>query len=80
MASYNVIDNQAKINHVYTPKEERGKGYAAKLIYHITDSILKRKLVPVLYTDYNYEPSNKAYKNVGYKDCGILINFTCSKH
>lgn len=79
MASYNIIGEQAKINHVYTPSEERKKGYAANLIYLMTNDILKRRLVPVLYTDYNYIPSNKAYINAGYEDKGILINFSCSK-
>lgn len=79
MASYNIVGEQAKINHVYTPTEERKKGYAANLIYLMTNDILKRGLVPLLYTDYNYIPSNKAYINAGYEDKGILINFSCSK-
>lgn len=79
MASYSVTEEQAKINHVYTPANERGKGYAANLIYLMTKDILKRGLVPLLYTDYNYIPSNKAYINAGYIDKGILINFSCSK-
>lgn len=79
MASYGVIGEQAKISHVYTPVEERRKGYATNLIYLITNKILKEGLVPLLYTDYNYIPSNKAYKNAGYEDKGILINFSCSK-
>lgn len=80
MAGYSVTDNQAKISHVYTPKEERRKGYAANLIYLITNDILSKGYVPLLYTDYNYIASNKAYKNAGYEDKGILINFSCSKH
>ena len=79
MASYSIIGEQAKINHVYTPIEERKKGYAANLTYLMTNDILKKDLVPLLYTDYNYIPSNKAYINAGYEDKGILINFSCSK-
>ena len=79
MASYGVTNEQAKINHVYTPVEERKKGYAANLIYLMTNDILEKGLVPLLYTDYNYIPSNKAYINAGYEDKGILINFSCSK-
>ena len=80
MASYSTAREQAKINHVYTPTEERKKGYAANLIYLMTNDILKRGLVPLLYTDYNYIPSNKAYINAGYEDKGILINFSCSNN
>lgn len=79
MASYRLTGNQAKITHVYTPIDERRKGYAANLIYLMTNDILEKGYVPLLYTDYNYIPSNKAYKNVGYEDTGILINFSCSK-
>ena len=79
MASYSVANNQAKINHVYTPIEERRKGYAANLIYLMTNDILNKGLIPLLYTDYNYIPSNKAYINSGYESQGILINFSCSK-
>ena len=66
MVSYGVADNQARLNHVYTPPEERQKGYAANLIYLMTNELLDKGLVPLLYTDYNYIPSNKAYINVGY--------------
>ena len=79
MASYSLTENQAKISHVYTPIEERKKGYAANLIYLMTNDILSKGYVPLLYTDYNYIPSNKAYINAGYEDTGILINFSCSK-
>ncbi len=79
MANYSEVDGQAKLSHVYTPTDERGKGYAANLIYSMTNDLLKRGLVPLLYTDYNYPPSNKAYINAGYDDTGILINFSCSK-
>ncbi len=79
MVSYGVVGNQARLNHVYTPPEERKKGYAANLIYLMTNDLLSKDLVPLLYTDYNYIPSNKAYINAGYEDTGILINFSCSK-
>jgi predicted GNAT family acetyltransferase len=62
--------------------EERKKGYAANLIYLLTNDLLERGFVPLLYTDYHYIPSNKAYINAGYEDEGILINFSsssCSK-
>lgn len=76
MAGYSTTDNMAKITHVYTPKEERCKGYCQYLIYKITKLLLEESLEPVLYTDYHYESSNKAYKNVGYEDGGYLINFS----
>lgn len=79
MGTYKENAGQARIGHVYTPVEERGHAYAANLIYEITKILLEQGLVPLLYTDYNYVASNKAYINAGYIDTGILINFTCSK-
>lgn len=79
MAYYGVIDNKAKISGVYTPKEYRNKGYAANIIYGITKIILEDGLLPMLYTDYSYKPSNIAYQNVGFTDEGVLINFKCKK-
>ena len=81
MVSYSLTGEQAKLTHVYTPMEERKKGYAANLIYLLTNDLLERGFVPLLYTDYHYIPSNKAYINAGYEDEGILINFSssCSK-
>lgn len=78
-AFYGVIDGNAKISGVYTLPEERGKAYAANLIYELTNKALKEGNHVSLYTDYNYTPSNKAYKNVGYEDNDILINFSCSR-
>ena len=79
MVYYKTIGQEACLNHVYTPKEERGKGYAANLIYSLTKELLNKGLIPLLYTDYNYPASNKAYINAGYEETGILINFSCSK-
>ena len=78
-AFYNVIDGDAKIRGVYTLEDERGKGYAANLIYNLTNKVLKEGYHVSLYTDYQYVPSNKAYKNVGYVDDDVLINFSCKK-
>lgn len=78
-AFYSVVDGNAKISGVYTTPEARGKGYAASLIYQLTNKVLKDGYHVSLYTDYKYIPSNKAYKNVGYIDNDVLINFSCTK-
>ena len=79
MVNHQITGDQVKLDHVYTPIEERGKGYASNLIHDITKILLEMHLEPLLYTDYNYIPSNQAYKNAGYKSTGALINFSCSK-
>ena len=78
-ADYNVVDGNAKMGGVYTLPESRGKGYAANIIYNLTNKALKEGHHVSLYTDYRYIPSNRAYKNVGYVDDDILINFSCKK-
>jgi len=78
-ADYSVIDGNAKMAGVYTIPEERGKGYAANIIFELTNKALASGYHVSLYTDYKYLPSNKAYKNVGYVDMDVLINFSCSK-
>lgn len=77
MVQYKIVNTQARLLHVYTPKNKRCKGYAANLIYEITEKLLNMNLTPVLYTDYNYPASNKAYQNVGYVNTRVLINFSC---
>ena len=39
MVNYSVVDGQAKLSHVYTPIEERAKGYASNLIYAVTNDL-----------------------------------------
>ena len=77
--NYRVIGGNAKIAGVYTLPVERGKAYAANLIYVLTNKVLNEGNHVSLYTDYKYIPSNKAYKNVGYIDDDVLINFSCTK-
>ena len=79
MADYGIIGTQAKLGTVYTTKEARCKGYATNLIHTMTGDLLDRGLAPLLYTDYNYPASNTAYKNAGYEDTGVLINYGCYK-
>ena len=79
MAGYSIVGDTAKITHVFTPKEERRKGYCTNLIYELTKKLQDDDLKPLLYTDYHYEASNKAYQSIGYQDEGILINFVITK-
>lgn len=79
MAGYGLVDNLAKITHVYTPKEERRKGYCQYLIYSLSKKLLEEGYTPILYTDYQYEASNRAYQKVGFKDVGTLMNFSIEK-
>ncbi len=80
MTRYTIYsDRTGKVWLVYTPDEERGKWYAAKLVHELTKMILEEWYVPVLYTDKNYPNSNKAYANAGYEDGGSLVSFSIVK-
>ena len=80
MARYTYINDVASINKVYTPVEERRKGYCSNLIYNLTNMLLSIGKIPVLYTDVNYIPSNKSYLNVGYLKNGTLESFYLDKN
>lgn len=60
----------ARINLVYTRPDMRNKGYAANIVFKVCEIIKCEGLTPMLYTDINYPASNKAYKNVGFVECG----------
>ena len=75
-ANYSIADGNAKMSGVYTVPEARGKGYAANIIYQLTNKALAEGYHASLYTDI---PSNKAYKNAGYVENDVLINFSCSR-
>ncbi|MGH4125993.1 MAG: GNAT family N-acetyltransferase [Clostridium sp.] len=62
----------ARINSVYTPNEQRKKGYACALMAELSFNVLKERLTPMLYTDITNPDSNKVYKSIGYKECGRI--------
>lgn len=78
--SIDIMNNQAKLTHVFTAKDERCKGYCTTIVHEITEKILKHHLVPILYTNNKVE-SNHVYNKVGYKNYGTLVNFiiTCDE-
>ena len=56
------------VSAVYTPPEERGKGYAYNLIYRISKELLDSgDKYCVLYTDDSNPISNHVYEKIGYK-------------
>ncbi|MBU5438733.1 GNAT family N-acetyltransferase [Tissierella sp. MSJ-40] len=59
-----------RINEVYTPLSQRKKGYASALVSEISKIIYRENRIPMLYTDLSNPASNKAYKNVGFIECG----------
>lgn len=73
MASYGLHGEMGSINNVYTLPSARRKGYAARLVYGLTQSILSLGKKPLLYTDALYKASNACYEKIGYKREGALV-------
>ena len=59
--------NGVTVSLVYTPKDERKKGYARTLVKAISRELLKDFNFCVLYTDMMNPTSNKIYKEIGYE-------------
>ena len=62
----------ARINSVYTPPEQRKKGFASALVHEVCGVVEKEKLTPMLYADVLNPSSNKIYQDLGFKECGKI--------
>ena len=74
ICSYTVLDDMAKLTRVYTPMNNRRKGYCEWLVYNVCDLLIKKGYKVLLYSNYNYIPSNSAYRRIGFCTKGILNN------
>ncbi len=68
-----------RINEVYTSVLQRKNGYAGTLISELTKIIYSENRIPMLYTDLLNPASNKAYKNVGFIECGKVNQISFEK-
>jgi predicted GNAT family acetyltransferase len=59
--------NGVTVSFVFTPKEERKKGYARTLVTAVSRELLKDFKFCVLYTDMMNPTSNKIYREIGYE-------------
>ena len=66
MARIRETEKYGRLGYVLTIKEERGKSYAKMLVHFLTKSILETGKTPMLFTNFDYAPSNKCYTAVGY--------------
>ena len=78
-ARYRTSNSINRIGMVYTRPEERGKSYAKMIVHYLTQKIRQEKKIPILYTDFNYLPSNKCYTAIGYKLTNKIFSFTIQK-
>lgn len=66
----------AKINYIYTPEEDRGKGYASYLTGCLCEMIFSRGFTPMLYADVNNPTSNGIYRKLGFELKGRVDEIT----
>ncbi len=63
-----------KVSAVYTLPAHRRRGYAINLVHYVTKTLLDDSMIPILYTDGGYAPSNACYAKIGYREVGRLCN------
>lgn len=70
-AAFSGTQDVARINMVYTPQEERGKGYASAVVSRLSQQQLDAgKKMCCLYADARNSVSNSIYRKIGYEFVG----------
>jgi hypothetical protein len=64
----------SRIGPVYTPPEERGRGYASSAVYAVSELLLQSGERPCLFTDQANPTSNKIYEAIGYRPLVDMAN------
>ena len=62
-----VASGTVRVQHVYTPAERRGSGYASACVAGMSRVMVDRGLGCVLYTDLANPTSNRIYERLGYR-------------
>jgi len=64
----------SRIGPVYTPKQHRGRGYAAYVVAELTRTALAEGVRVCLFTDQANPVSNKVYERIGYRPVVDMAN------
>jgi predicted GNAT family acetyltransferase len=71
--------NGIRVNHVYTPPEFRGRGYASNLVAAVTRRMLDGgRTFCTLFTDLSNPTSNKIYQRIGYRPVCDCAHWVCA--
>lgn len=71
--------NGVTVSLVFTPKEERKKGYARTLVTAVSRELLKDYDFCILYTDMMNPTSNKIYRKIGYEKIADSVHLGFDK-
>jgi uncharacterized protein len=71
------VEGVVRISGVYTPREERGLGYAGACVHGLSSVLTEAGYRCILYTDLGNPTSNSIYRRIGYKAVseGICYRF-----
>jgi ribosomal protein S18 acetylase RimI-like enzyme len=75
----NVSDEAAgvvRVQHVYTPRDRRGSGYASACVAGMSRVMRERGLGCVLYTDLANPTSNSIYRAIGYTAVSEILGYS----
>ena len=64
----------ARIGPVYTPREQRGRGYASAAVAEVSQLLLDDGLRVCLFTDQANPTSNRVYEAIGYRPVVDMAN------
>lgn len=64
----------SRIGPVYTPREQRGRGYASAAVYAVSAQLRERGERACLFTDQANPTSNKIYEAIGYRRVVDMAN------
>lgn len=64
----------SRIGPVYTPREQRGRGYASAAVYEVSRLLREAGERPCLFTDQANPTSNKIYEAIGYRRLVDMAN------
>ncbi|MFA9378776.1 MAG: GNAT family N-acetyltransferase [Lachnotalea sp.] len=65
----------ARINTVFTDRKQRGIGYAGMLVGEISNRLLSKGTIPMLYADARNLSSNAVYQRIGYEKQGEITEY-----
>ena len=69
------IQGIVRVSHVYTPPENRRRGYAAACVYGISKYCTEAGYRCILYTDLGNPTSNAIYRRIGYRAVAEAIHY-----
>jgi hypothetical protein len=69
------IEKVVRISGVYTPPEQRSRGYAAACVHGLSSHLTQAGNRCMLYTDLGNPTSNSIYRRIGYKAVAEAIHY-----